>query len=56
MKEGDMVTVFSLDSKIGTIVGFTRDDVIVMLPDGNFWKGSKRDIGPVDTDEETDGC
>ena len=42
MKEGDMVTVFSLNSKIGTIVGFTKDEVIVMLSNGNFWKGSKR--------------
>lgn len=51
MKEGDMVTVFSLNSKIGTIVGFTKDEVIVMLSDGNFWKGSKRDIKPLEQEE-----
>lgn len=55
MKEGDVVLVVgNLDdrvrnkddtsARIGTIVGFTRDEIIVLLSNGEFWKGPKRDV------------
>ena len=55
MKEGDVVLVVgTLDDRVrnkddtsprvGTIVGFTRDEVIVMLSNGDFWRGSKREV------------
>lgn len=56
MKEGDLVRVFSLQLKIGTIVGFNSDEIIVMFKDGNFWKGSKRDVSLIDESDESDEC
>lgn len=55
MKEGDVVMVVGIlddrvrnkddtSARIGTIVGFTRDEVIVLLSNGEFWRGPKRDI------------
>jgi hypothetical protein len=55
MKEGDLVMVVgTLDDRvrnkdsdsprIGTIVGFNRDEVIVLLNNGDLWKGPKREV------------
>jgi len=51
MKEGDVVLVVGkLDdrvresnleaNRIGTIVALTKDEVIVLLPNGDLWKGN----------------
>jgi PKD repeat protein len=45
----------SPDLKLGTVVGVTKDEIIVMLSDGNFWKGPKHQLTLMESDE-TDGC
>ena len=55
MQEGDVVMVVgNLDNRvrnneetatrIGTIVWVTKDDFEVLLPNGDLWKGPKREV------------
>ena len=55
MQEGDIVMVVgNLDNRVrnntetairvGTVVSITKDDVQVLLPNGDLWKGPKREV------------
>ena len=53
MKEGDLVMVVGTldhrirdgdDFRIGTVVGFTSEKVIVLLMNGDLWVGPKREV------------
>ena len=55
MREGDVVLVVgNLDDRIrnkdlneprsGTVVGFTSENVIVLLSNGDLWVGPKREV------------
>ena len=52
MREGDVVMVVgNLDARVrdndirmGTIVSLDRDEVIVLLTNGDLWRGPKRDV------------
>ena len=54
MREGDVVMVVgNLDDRVrdnnngnrfGTIVGVNKDDVVVLLSNGDLWKGHKREV------------
>lgn len=56
MREGDVVMVVGeLDERVrpssgeavyGTIVHLTKDEVEVLLNDGNIWRGLKREVVP----------
>jgi len=62
MREGDVVMVVgNLDDRIrnsdnsprvGTIISLDRDEVLVLLPDGNLWKGLKRELVLVEEGEQ----
>jgi hypothetical protein len=54
MREGDVVMVVgNLDDRVrennngnrfGTIVGINKDEVVVLLSNGDLWKGPKREV------------
>lgn len=56
MKEGTVVVVVanteesihetsgSDGTKVGTVIGFTKDSIMVLLSNGLIWMGSKREV------------
>lgn len=52
MKEGDVVMVVgNLDDRVrdgterlGTVISVNKDDIVVLLSNGDLWKGHKREV------------
>lgn len=55
MREGDVVMVVGLlddrvrdnnatAERIGTVVSVTKDEVMVLLPNGDLWRGHQRNV------------
>lgn len=60
MREGDVVMVVGNlddrvrdnDARMGTIVSLDRDEVLVLLTNGDLWRGPKRDVVLQDGQDE----
>lgn len=57
MKEGDVVLVAGkmdnrvreeASERIGTIVSISEDAILVLLENGNLWRGSRREVFPIE--------
>jgi len=61
MREGDVVMVVGNlddrvrdnDARMGTIVSLDRDEVLVLLTNGDLWRGPKRDVVLQDKQDES---